>query len=777
MLNRLSLVAWTLGLACGFVCATTSVRAQPAEDKPAGVLFAGIAEDESGKQIARATIEFKISGKPARAVSQDDGKFEVRIAEPPKVGFNVLAKSPDGELLASLRVPGEGEPPLDRQALRLVLKPAKKIEVIVTDGKKQPIAGALAGVITDYIVGVTQEVTDAQGHALLRVPADSIIHFVYAWQHGLGLDYRSYEKPRGKANVQKNALPPPTAPIALELTGSRSLRVTLSDGDGKPLSGVALYPWLLTKPEENSPINLSGAIETFGATTDQSGVAAWDWIPAWQQQIVILWPQSQEFTRTRLLWNPKAQGDTAKFVLHRLEWLRGKVTHPDGVPAPGIKIQAAGQGYDADNFQGETQTDADGKYALRVAPNNIYLVVVRDDKWAAPAQTGFAVLPKTPVPDKDFVLRPATRVLGRLTLGKDKKPYANESVYLYQQGADNQSEAKDLLPNSSESRRHVQPIIYFDARTDADGRFEFQVGPGKFVARGPAQIKPIIITVKDEPQIELNLHATRPETAKLKLKVVTGTPPQPVAAANIVGRFRGGPPGSVWIVTTTADGTVEAERQTYPMIVTAKSADKKLAGMMEIGPADESATVTLAATASVRGRLVDAGTNAALADRDVTGHVDVYSGDKKVSSLGLAPVTRTKTDADGRFELTDLVPGAAYVLHASAPTAATLQGKGVTKQGPPVAPIQSVLLKPGETKDLGDIKWPLNRPPTIARVSPPIPLNPPTPSAEPAPPRPRTALWVLAALFAATLVIGSLWIWWRRAVKSNEPTEVTEVLD
>ena len=54
----------------------------------------------------------------------------------------------------------------------------------------------------------------------------------------------------------------------------------------------------------------------------------------------------------------------------------------------------------------------------------MYLLAVSDKNFGAEPQTGFAVMPKQPVPDKNFTLRPVTVIQGRVTVGKDQKPRA-----------------------------------------------------------------------------------------------------------------------------------------------------------------------------------------------------------------------------------------------------------------------------------------------------------------------------------------------------------------
>src|SRR5690606_9696052 len=114
------------------------------------------------------------------------------------------------------------------------------------------------------------------------------------------------------------------------------------------------------------------------------------------------------------------EGDgTLTMRMHRLVPLSGRVMFADGRPAAGITLQVSGAGSAIDDFRENVTTGDDGRYEISVSPNMAYLVVVQDQKWAAPPATGFAVLPGRPRTGVDFTLQPATRVIGRVTLGPD----------------------------------------------------------------------------------------------------------------------------------------------------------------------------------------------------------------------------------------------------------------------------------------------------------------------------------------------------------------------
>src|SRR5262249_54075146 len=77
----------------------------------------------------------------------------------------------------------------------------------------------------------------------------------------------------------------------------------------------------------------------------------------------------------RVIWRPK-------------DPLSGRVTHADGRPGAGILVLANGRGSGDRACAGSTRTDADGRYQMRVYSEQVYVIAVNDDRWAAPYRAG-----------------------------------------------------------------------------------------------------------------------------------------------------------------------------------------------------------------------------------------------------------------------------------------------------------------------------------------------------------------------------------------------------
>jgi RNA polymerase sigma factor (sigma-70 family) len=347
---------------------------------------------------------------------------------------------------------------------------------------------------------------------------------------------------------------------------------------------------------------------------------------------------------------------------HRVP-IRGRVQFPDGKPAAGLAVRVAGAGYNQASFQDQVRTDRNGRYEVLAEPNQIYLLVIEDRKWAAPPQTGFAVLPGKPVEGINFVLRPATHIHGRVTVGKDRKPVSGQNIYFQQFGVDLLSLENVRLPAPGKKRQWVQPMIAHYKRTDADGRFEFFVGPGSYSLWGPPQEKVKKVKVKDERSLILDFHSPRPEKGRLTGQVVTGKPAKPVAGAVVEGIYRHDRAGQDLKTTTDAQGKFDVERSLFKTVLHACSADGKRAGVVEITADDKEATIPIQLLGSARGRVVGP-EGKPLADQEIWYGVRVYTDDQKTgwyTRFG----DRIKTDRDGRFTLAGLVVGQMYHINVT----------------------------------------------------------------------------------------------------------------
>ncbi|QGQ23634.1 hypothetical protein F1728_13520 [Gimesia benthica] len=640
--------------------------AEPAEETE--LTIKGTVVDAQDKPVANAQVLIDFSAQSfsdnSNIETQTDarGRFTFKGKSARLRGQTIQVSGPDQQM-AHFRLPWqtiEVDPSLDK--LRLQLKPPRRLVLEVVDGDGKPLPGATTALLANYRGWGSQQ-ADQTGKATYLIPQDLDIQTIFAFSDGHGLDYRSYELSREQYGDQQAKRPEvPNHPIRLTLDGTQPLSIKVVDTAGKPLPGVNVAPWYLKKEGQPRDVNLSFFYKLIQAETDQSGTVNFDWIPHWQQTPITMWPREKGYAHLRTMYDPEKDKGKLTMRLQKLVPLSGKVSLPDGSPAAGIPISASGEGYMIDSFRGTTTTDDQGHYTIEAAPNMVYLVTAGNEKWAAAPQTGFALRPDQPRTSLDFKLRPATRLFGCVTTGKDNQPVEGQTIYSYQYGQAAHNMKDVYLPNPEKSRKSVRPMIVRRTTTDKNGDFELFVGSGKFDLRGPLQNKIEKFDITTETEKEFNFHTVRPEKGILNGTVVAGNPAQPVPDASISGIYRHGLAGRDMQATTNKAGKFEVERELHKVVIYARNKDKTLTGVVEIGPDDKTVTIPLQPSGSAFGTLIDGASGEPLKGRELQYGVRVYLGKDRFSAFRTAYGGKVTTDDVGRFELKDLVVGQKYNL-------------------------------------------------------------------------------------------------------------------
>ncbi|WP_165234934.1 carboxypeptidase regulatory-like domain-containing protein [Aquisphaera insulae] len=640
-------VVWLVAVAMAAAGARAGARAEePVRRAP----VSGTIVDEAGKAVAGATIDVRSFEKADSATSAGDGSFRVLLPERGngRLSACLVARAGDGRLGLQI-VAGEAA---TIAPAKVVLRPPHPLEVRVVDGGGRPVPQAEIHVQAGY-EGILSGRSDEAGRWTVDVPADLTRWGVYALKSKVGFDYAQARRARNSAE----ALRPLPDRLTLTLDGARPpLRFRAVDRDGKPIAGILAGPWYFTKPDHEAEIN--GLTDVF-RTTDADGVAVFDWLPAKVHGRLNISVHSMDFfTPDHFVPVPEdAAGDTITATFLPFERLSGRVTTADGRPAAGAIVRLKGQGSGLNGFQGETRTGDDGRYAIRVHTEEAYVLTASRDDLAAPYRFGVVVRPGKPADGLDFILGPGTRLKGRVTVGKDRKPAPDVNLgVIIERG----SIPDELKKPGNRIRRGMS--LWTWARTDADGRYEFLVGPGEYRIQGPPRVEGGTLTIPatNAPrEIVRDYAMPRAELAPFAISVVDEAG-KPVPGARIDGAYQS---MTGYFTPTRADaaGKVRINRSLDPLVLMAETPDRARCGILRMGEEAAEATITVKPAAFAEGRLTDPG------GKPLAGLTLDYGVRIVLSGERNAPFSRrfggsATTGPDGRFRLEGLVVGERYEL-------------------------------------------------------------------------------------------------------------------
>ena len=360
--------------------------------------------------------------------------------------------------------------------MRVVLKPSRPLLVRVSDATGARVAGASVEVGSRPVVA-TPGLTDAEGVARFRVPADAWVYGVAAKKDEVGYD--SFDNP-GPTNGPLLVNPPPPE-VALTLDGARTLTVKAVDSDGRPMPGVSVRPFRIKKLAASSDASSMVGL-SWSQTTDAAGIARFRWFPKMGKAEVSANLDRVAHAEDRVMVDANAPGELVATL--RLIWharFDGQVVNADGTPAPGVSIQAEGTG--AAIGRGFARTDAQGRYSMSVSPNASYMIAVLDRERAATPITGVVVHEGESRPGLDFRLIGGTRLSGRVATAPDgsygELPPLAVSVNVQFNGAELPEEWQPI------ATRRLRERLTAYVKIDSEGHYEARLGPGAYEVSGP----------------------------------------------------------------------------------------------------------------------------------------------------------------------------------------------------------------------------------------------------------------------------------------------------
>ncbi|MFO0889053.1 MAG: sigma-70 family RNA polymerase sigma factor [Isosphaeraceae bacterium] len=608
----------------------------------------GLVVDERGQPVPGAgVIAWAFTPLEARTTAGPDGRFTLRINRPTARGASLLARSADGERLGIHRISYEETPAADAP-VRITMKPARRIAVRVAHAKQGlvpdvPVEAASTAEIYD------RSSTNQEGLATLRIPADVRVEWIYAVKPGLGCDYAAFGSPGTRPNrgAATGELP---EQVGLMLEGGRTARIKAVDSEGRPISGTEFVLWLLKKEGRSSEVNSFS--RSFSATTGADGVATFDWLPV-TKNLLQFWPTDDAYSQRRVVVKEEeTQPVTTRLV--RTEAIRGRVVHADGTPAAGIRIQAYGSGKTHDNGRGEALTGADGRYEMRVSPDEAYAVYIEDRDHAARSRLDVIVRRGKPAEAVDFTLTRGTLLRGTVSVGDGDKSAPGVYIRLDENGGRAPEEFRDADDKfTSHEVRHQ-----FGTTTDAAGHYSIRIGPGTYTLMGPPRTKDEKLVVANETELVRDFRMPRPEKGPFAGRVVRAddlSKGVDGARVEIVAQSLSSyhPP-----LTADSEGRFRVERSLDPITICALSPDGSLGAIVERGAEDPGAVIAVSPTATASGLLLDEQGKPAAKQPLAWGRRVYLNPEKDTMSYHFVP--KVVTDESGRFTLPSLVVGQEY---------------------------------------------------------------------------------------------------------------------
>jgi hypothetical protein len=687
--------------------------------------ISGTVVDEAGAPVGNALVgevseSFK-RGEVAKSDAAGHFSLEVPVAS---LAANLIAKADGGTRMGF----GSWAAREKTEPLRIVVRKAREIAVGVTDASHRPVAGATVAVAARPQRGrvavqfapvqiVDQQQTDAGGKAILRVPPELALACVFAVKEDVGFDYFLYRRPPGQAPERLRLardlqpvinlgerdervtaqfkLPADDArPVNFVLGGVHRLRVKVVDDRRRTLAGIPIRLSGLERPDKGGPAELEGT-DALEATTDEKGFAVYRIVPADVEPNLrchaVFSAKAEYVFSEQVELDPAEKESYVRCVARRRAVLQVHVTYPDGRPAAGAEVSGHSRAFVREVITTwNALTDGDGMAWVMPTELDAYFTVsAQSGHFAAPLVAGIARVgaPRAPL---HLVLRPATRVHGTLTLGKDRRPLANEYVCLTQR-----DDAYARIPEDQRLTRRPAPeplAITHAGKTDEHGRFEYFAAPGRYYMDYdlPPRFAVVVsnsffmtnmtldegvesFEVKNQTELEVNLHRDRPMVTPLDGRVVQAADRRKGVPAALIRAEADDPRARtrMGIIQSGANGAFHAERGPCEMLLEAQMQDHTLAGIVRVGADDTKVDIPVGPAVTAHGRLVDR------SGKPVVGQFLVYGIRLDVPKLGFAVALRQHagTNRKGEFKLVGLSPGWKFDYYAEISPPGTVRSK------------------------------------------------------------------------------------------------------
>ncbi len=627
--------------------------------------------DDSGNPLAGWTVELRASDGTVdqTRTSNDAGWFHF---DPVVTGYEnwyVGASNADGLLQGVEKVTV-----VDGPERVWELRSGKTLESrIEVRQEGHPVAGAIVLGQSRLFGNAVRALTDSEGRATLRTPESLPFTSVWAFVPNQGVAY--WYPPTEPIDVEQARGDHPTE-LTLDLLPVRTCTVTVIDGHGAVIGGLAVWPYF--RIEEDSNRKFFPHFRESRVVTDENGRASFGWIPAEPVNWFIPEPVETKYTLEQVgEQNLRSPEQTIKVAL-RPETIavRGHIEGPDDVFLPELNI--VGVAYDTEAETGpyssiRVRSTKHGEFEAQVRPDLTYRIAVIDRQWASdPIETILAYSSLEQQDDWTLQVYPATPVSVSLLAGPEKTPVTTGDVIFVS--------PKTI---STGIGLHASIDLRASVPLDSTGRAESGLGRGTWtiIARHAkwSEERTLEITGDDTVDVVFNpqwigRHEIR---GQLGIDDSEGNDSYSLADATITlidhrdrsDRFDGTADESgAWSIT--ADTKED-------FAVVALTADRRFGALRFVqAPNELPVKLDLSATARMAGRLVDPAGNP-LAGREL-----VLRHRKTLEDyIDYVSVT---TDANGDFEIKGIVPAVehrVYVRTSRPPWIKFLQAKTTFEPG------------------------------------------------------------------------------------------------
>ena len=499
-----------------------------------------------------------------------------------------------------------------------------------------------------------------------------------------------------KADGFALAFAPIETNATITLRSAAKIERRFVDENGAPISDLEVRPNVLVG--RNGLLNWyplpSSIAQLLAVRTDEDGRAIINGLaPEFEVRLQI---DDARWAALSYRENTVQPGEASQIVkLQRGAVVSGKVRYPDGKPVKGVRVGAQSSG--TGGAGGSGVTDAQGAYRLermRPGPYNVALDL-GDAKlaqdWTARARAGITLSAGQTLSEQNFTLGKGALIEGHVLSEDGKTPVVGQSVGVYG-------------PAHPKSSAWVQI-----AATDQKGFFQLRVpGGAQYVylqsepvggfarpttapvsnvslKRGSGSYAAYEFSIANGRMARLEWRLPRGPKARAIWVLAVDEANQPVAGVEVYSSSSAFGGDTFPLGKTDAGGRLQLKGQSKSQTLRARKGAAATAVPVIALPGDR-AVLRLKARglASVRGRVINA-----QGEPQVGASVELVKWTYDSGIGGHA----TSTDAEGRFVLDDLWTDYSYTVSATAP------GFGQSDS-------ERLKLKPGEARDLGEVKMP-----------------------------------------------------------------------